>query len=122
MQDLQASPITLTAIIDGPIEPAERIQVFDELRKFCNSSTKLVIRADARLFFDPTTHRRPVATAECVVVIEDGTVVVAGAVATTMRQAVDELIVRLRRRLQDSTSREYGLEARTAAAPDHEHA
>jgi hypothetical protein len=26
MQDLQASPITLTAIIDGLIEPAERIR------------------------------------------------------------------------------------------------
>jgi ribosome-associated translation inhibitor RaiA len=96
--------------------------MFDELRTFCNSSTKPVIRADARLFSDPTTHRRPVATAECVVVIEDGTVVDASAVATTMRQAIDELIVRLRRRLRDGTSRGYGREARTTAARDHEHA
>jgi ribosome-associated translation inhibitor RaiA len=104
MQDLQASPITLTAIIDGPIEPAERIQMFDELRKFCNSSTKPVMRADARLFSDPTTLPRPVAIAECVVVIDDGTLVDASAVATTMRQAINEVVVRLRRRLRDSTS------------------
>lgn len=103
MQDLHASPITLTAIINGPIEPAERIYAFDELRKFGNSSTKPVKRADARLFSDPTTRPRPVATAECVVVVDDGTVLVTGAVATTMRQAIDEVIVRLRRRLRDST-------------------
>ena len=122
MQDPEASPIYLTAMIDGPIEPAERIQVFDELRKVCNGSTKPVIRAAARLFSDPTTRPRPVAIAECVLVVDDGTVVVAGAVATTMRQAIEVLTVLLRRRLRDSTSRETGLEVRTAAARDYEHA
>jgi ribosome-associated translation inhibitor RaiA len=112
MQDLQASPIVLTQIIDGPIEPAERIYAFDELRKFCNSSTKPVIRADARLFSEPKTHPRPIAIAECAVVVDGGTVVVAGAVGNTVRQAIDELIGRLRRRLRDSTSRGHGLEQR----------
>ena len=93
-------------MIDGPIEPAERIRVFDELRKLCNGSTRPIVRAAARLFSDPTTRPRPVAIADCVVVTDDDTVVVAGAVATTMRQAIDELTVRLGRRLRDTTSQE----------------
>ena len=88
-------------MIDGPVKPADRIQVFDELRKLCHHSTRPVTPAAARLFSDPTTRPRPVAIAECLVFIDDGTVVVAGAVATTMHQAIDELTVRLRRRLPD---------------------
>ncbi len=113
MHDRQASPTVLTEIIDGPVELTERIYAFDELRKLCNSSTEPVIRANARLCSDPTTRPRPVAIAECVVLIDDGTVVVAGAVATTTRQAIDELIMRLRRRLSDHTHQEHGLEALT---------
>jgi ribosome-associated translation inhibitor RaiA len=113
MPDLHASPTVLTEMIDGPVELNERIYAFDELRKLCNSSTEPVIRANARLCSEPAKYPNPVAVADCLVVIDDGTVVVAGAVATTMRQAIDELIMRLRRRLSDHTHREHGLEART---------
>jgi hypothetical protein len=110
MPDLHASPTVLTEIIDGPVDLTERIYAFDELRKLCNGSTEPVIRANARLCSEPAKYPKPVAIADCVVLIDDGTVVVAGAVATTMRQAVDELIMRLRRRLSDHTHQDHGLE------------
>jgi ribosome-associated translation inhibitor RaiA len=113
MRDLQASPTVFTEIIDGPVEPNERTYAFDELRKICNSSTEPVIRANARLCSEPTTYPKPVAIAECAAVINGGTVVVAGAVSNTMRRAIDELIMRLRRRLSDHTHRDHGIEAPT---------
>ncbi len=113
MPDLNASPTVFTEIIDGPVELNERIYALDELRKLCNSSMESVIRANARLCSKPAKYPKPVAVADCLVVIDDGTVVVAGAVATTMRRAIDELIMRLRRRLSDHTQREHGLEVRT---------
>jgi ribosome-associated translation inhibitor RaiA len=93
------------------VELNERIYAFDELRKLCNSSTEPVIRANVRLCAEPAKYPKPVAVADCLVIIDDGTVVVAGAVATTMRQAIDELIMRLRRRLSDHTHRTHRLEA-----------
>jgi ribosome-associated translation inhibitor RaiA len=113
MPDLNASPTVLTEIIDGPVELNERIYAFDELRKLCNSSTEPVMRANARLCSEPAKYPNPVAVADCLVAIDDGTVVVAGAVATTMRQAIDELIMRLRRHLSDHTHRKHRLEALT---------
>ena len=112
MHDLQASPIVLTEIIDGPVELTERIYAFDELRKLCNSSPEPVVRADARLFSEPTTYPGPAAIAECRAVVNGDTIVVVGAVGNTMRQAIDQLIGRLRQRLIDRTSREQ-CEART---------
>ena len=72
MQHHRGPSISLTAMIDGPVKPADRIQVFDELRKLCHHSTRPVTPAAARLFSDPTTRPRPVAIAECLVFIDDG--------------------------------------------------
>jgi TATA-box binding protein (TBP) (component of TFIID and TFIIIB) len=42
--------------------------------------------------------------AEYVMILESGKAVIAGAVATTMREAVDELMMRLQRRLRQIAS------------------
>ena len=111
MPNPQASPI-LTELIDGPVPIVDRIYAFDKLREVCHRSVLTVHQAQARLRCEPAHHATPVATAECAVVLDGGTIVVAGAVGTSMHQAVDEMIARLRRRLRERAAQKLALRSR----------
>jgi ribosome-associated translation inhibitor RaiA len=106
MRVVKASPI-VTAIIDGPVSALDRAYAFDELRKLSYRAARQVYRARIRLFWEQTTQQRPVAIADCVLFVEDGKVIVAGAVADTPREAVDELMARLRHRFPKTASRDH---------------
>jgi ribosome-associated translation inhibitor RaiA len=95
-------PPTVTAIIDGPVPGLDGFYAFDEVRKLSQRAASAVCGAQMRLGLQ--TYPRPVAIAECVVILESGTAVIAGAVASTMREAVDELMMRLHRRLRQMPS------------------
>jgi hypothetical protein len=66
------------------------------LRPFGTNRPRL---ARARLTARPRPTGTWPATAECTLVLEDGLIVSAGAIGTSVRDAVDELTTRLRRRL-----------------------
>jgi hypothetical protein len=106
MRVVRTSPI-LTAIIDGPVSALDRTYAFEELRKLSHRAATPVDRARARLFSEPTTHPKPVAVAECALVMEGGKIVVAGGVGSTVREAVDEMMVRLRRRVDEIAIRDH---------------
>jgi TMEM175 potassium channel family protein len=90
---------TMTEIIEGPITATDRVYAFDKIRALCPRALSPVRRARARLTARPhPTGSWPV-TAECTLVLEDGMIVSAGAIGSSVRDAVDELTTRLRRRL-----------------------
>jgi len=94
---------TTTEIIEGPITATDRVYAFDKIRQVYPRAPSVVRRARARLTAQPhPTGSRP-ATAECTLVLEDGLIVSAGAVGGSVRDAVDELTTRLRRRLAAPT-------------------
>jgi hypothetical protein len=89
----------MTEIIDGPITAADRVYAFDKIRAVCRRAPRAVRRARARLTVQPQTSGSWPATAECTLVLEDGLIVCAGVVGTSMRDAVDDLVARLHRRM-----------------------
>jgi hypothetical protein len=96
------APSTVTAIIDGPVPGLDRVYAFDAIRTLSDRATTEVCGAQMRLSL--RNQPSPVAMAEYVMILESGKAVIAGAVATTMREAVDELMMRLQRRLRQIAS------------------
>jgi ribosome-associated translation inhibitor RaiA len=90
---------TMTEIIEGPITATDRVYAFDEIRQVYPRAPSAVRRARARLTARPHPTGSCCATAECTLVLEDGLIVSAGAIGSNVRDAVDELTTRLRRRL-----------------------
>jgi hypothetical protein len=89
----------LSEIIDGPVAPLDRVHAFDVLRAICRRAPRSVCSARARLTSIPEGGATPLAIAEAVLVLDGGLIVCAGSEGTTMREAVDDLAARLRRRL-----------------------
>ena len=97
----------VSATVDGPVPALDWSYAVDELRRYADGAATPVCRAHVRLFWEPEIHARPVAIADCVLVLESGgTVVVAGAVGATMHATIDDLIECLRCRLGDIARRE----------------
>jgi hypothetical protein len=90
---------TMTEIIEGPITATDRVYAFDKIRELYPTAPSAVRRARTRLTTRPHPTASWPATAECTLVLEDGRLVSAGAIGTSVRDAVDELTRRLRRRL-----------------------
>jgi hypothetical protein len=90
---------TTTEIIEGPITATDRVYAFDKIRELYPRAPSAVRRARARLTARPHPTASSPATAECTLVLEDGLIVSAGAIGSSVRDAVDELTTRLRRRL-----------------------
>ena len=95
----------LSEIIDGPVAPTDRVHAFDALRAICRRAPRAVQSARARLTSVPEGGPTPLAIAEATLVLDGGLIVCAGSVATTMREAVDDLAARLRRRLGNIAGR-----------------
>jgi hypothetical protein len=89
----------MTEIIEGPIAATDRVYAFDKIRGLYPRALSPVRRARARLTSRPPPTASWPATAECTLVLENGLIVSAGAIGTSVRDAVDELATRLRRRL-----------------------
>jgi hypothetical protein len=89
----------VTEIIEGPITAADRVYAFDKIRGICRGAPHAVRRARARLTAQPHPTGSWPATAECTLLLEDGLIVCAGVVGWSVRDAVDALTTRLRRRI-----------------------
>jgi hypothetical protein len=106
-----SNPRTLDAepqvgiVIEGAIGPVERVYALDHLRDLCGCAPEPVRRARGHLIAYAATSPRPIAIAHCVLELEGGTLLVAGAVADTINEAVDELVVRLRSRCDQRHAR-----------------
>jgi hypothetical protein len=92
---------TLTGILEGPIAAVDRVYAFDKIRSVCRRAPRAVRRAQARLTVQPRSKGSWPATAECTLLLEDGLIVCAGVVGNGVRDAVDTLAARLRRRVGD---------------------
>jgi len=100
MRTSQASlEATVTEIIEGPITATDLVYAFDKIRQVYPSAPSAVRRARARLTAQPHPNGSWPATAECTLVLDDGLIVSAGAIGSSVRDAVDEITTRLRRRL-----------------------
>lgn len=93
------SEFTMTEIIDGPIASVDRVYAFDRIRDICRDAPR-VGRARARLTAQPHPAGELPATAECWLLLDGGLIVCAGVAASSVRDAVDGLMARLRRRLR----------------------
>jgi ribosome-associated translation inhibitor RaiA len=90
----------VTATFSGPVSALDWTYALDELRRVSDDAAPAGYCAHVHLASEPVSHPRPVAIAECAVVLDGSSkVIVAGAVASTMQAAVDELTPRLRRRI-----------------------
>jgi hypothetical protein len=94
-----SSNATMTEIMDGPITATDRVYAFDKIRQVYPRAPSPVRRARARFTAHPHPTGSWFATAECTLVLEDGLIVSAGAIGSSVRDAVDELMTRMRRRL-----------------------
>jgi hypothetical protein len=97
---MPADRVMLTEIIDGPVAALERVYAFDRIRDLCRSTPRAVHRARTRLTAQPHPAGDRPAIAEGTLLLDGGLIVCAGVAAATMREAVDQLMARLRHRLR----------------------
>jgi hypothetical protein len=106
MNDLLSSPIRVE-VAGGCVPPAERAYAHDVISALCREAR----RARGRVVLSaPTNPSGPtVASADAILVLDEYRLLCAGAVATTMRDAVEELEARLQRQVIDLGEREHAL-------------
>ena len=110
------SQVTMTEIIDGSIASVDRVYAFERIRAVCREAPRAVERARARLTAQPHPTGDSPATAECWLLLDGGLIVCAGMAASSVRDAVDGLMARLRRRLRivDAERRSPRIDAEVA--------
>jgi hypothetical protein len=91
-------------VLQGRVTTRERIYAFDHLGQFRRTGSVCVCRVRGRLLVQATTPGS-VAIAEAILELQGGSLLIAGAVADTVDDAVDQLVVRLRRRIDDRVAR-----------------
>jgi ribosome-associated translation inhibitor RaiA len=96
---MPADAMVLSEIIDGPVAAMDRVYAFDRIRELCRTAARAVNRARTRLTVPPHPIGDRPAAAEATLVLDGGVLVCAGATAATMRDAIDLLMARLRKRL-----------------------
>ena len=99
MSDTELRP-TVTEIIEGPVASVDRVYAFDRLRDMCRAAPRAVRRVRTRLTAPPQSTPGGQAAAEGTLLLDGELIVCAGVTATTMREAIDLLMVRLGFRLR----------------------
>jgi len=99
MNDAELRP-TVTEIIEGPVAPVDRVYAFDRLRDMCRAAPRAVRRVRTRLTAPPQPTPDRQAAAEGTLLLDGDLIVCAGVTATTLREAIDLLMVRLGYRLR----------------------
>src|SRR5690349_10175901 len=99
MKDTELRP-TVTEIIEGPVASVDRVYAFDRLRDMCRAAPRAVRRVRTRLTAPPQPGQDRQAAAEGTLLLDGDLIVCAGVTATTTREAIDLLMVRLRYRLR----------------------
>ena len=99
MNDTELRP-TVTEIIEGPVASVDRVYAFDRLRDMCRAAPRSVRRVRTRLTAPPESASGRQAAAEGTLLLDGDLIVCAGVTATTMREAIDLLMVRLAFRLR----------------------
>ena len=107
MNDSKALP-TVTEIIDGPVASIDRVYAVDLLRDVCRAAPRAVRRVRTRLTAPPQPSQDRQAAAEGTLLLDGDLIVCAGVTASTMREAIDLLMVRLRYRLRRLAETKHG--------------
>jgi len=107
MNDLLSSPVRVE-VADGCVTSAMRVYAHEVIGALCRQARQ----ARGRVVLSaPTEPGGPaVATADAILVLDEYRLLCAGAVAATMREAVDELEARLQRQVIDLGEREHALQ------------
>ena len=110
-------PVTIDVqVIGGPVAPMDEAYAWEQVDYLCRNSRRAMHCARLHLCGGVDDTGRSTAAVDGVVVLDDDRVICAGAVSTTMREAIDQLASRLRRRLLSSRDRERSLQPRSRAA------
>jgi len=99
MNDSNVRP-TVNEIIDGPVASIDRVYAVDRVRDLCRAAPRAVRRVRTRLTSPPRSTPEWQAAAEGTLLLDGDLIVCAGVTATTMREAIDLLMVRLGYRLR----------------------
>ena len=99
MTDSKVLP-TVTEIIDGPVASIDRVYAVDRVSDMCRAAPRAVRRVRTRLTAPPESTPGWQAAAEGTLLLDGDLIVCAGVTATTMREAIDLLMVRLGYRLR----------------------
>ena len=99
MNDSNVRP-TVNEIIDGPVASIDRVYAVDRVRDLCRAAPRAVRRVRTRLTSPPGSTPEWQAAAEGTLLLDGDRIVCAGVTATTMREAIDLLMVRLGYRLR----------------------
>ena len=107
MNDLLSSPVRVE-VAGGYVPSATRAYAHEVIGALCRHARR---RAADVVLSAPTDPGVPtVATADTILVLDEYRLLCAGAVATTIREAVDELEARLQRQVIDLGEREHALQ------------
>ena len=89
----------LTQMIEGPVPSADRLYALDRVRDLCRTAPRAIRRARTRLTAPPDATDDWPATAEGSLMIDGGLILSAVVTGTTVHEAIDVLMARLRHRL-----------------------
>jgi ribosome-associated translation inhibitor RaiA len=99
----------------GHVIPADLEYAWDRVRALCGYSPRAVQHLRMHLCTDIDGDGRSSAVADAILVVDGDVVICAGAVATTMLEAIDQLSSRLRRRIMALRGRDEGSSSRSHA-------
>jgi hypothetical protein len=97
---VSAEPAAVSVeVVGGTVAAGNAEFAVEKVRHLCRLAPRAVHRGGVHLCADVDDHGRSAATADAILVLDADLVICAGAVATTVREAVDELSARLRQRI-----------------------
>jgi ribosome-associated translation inhibitor RaiA len=106
---------TSVELVGGYVTPEDLEYAWDRVRCLSASAPRAVRQCRAHLCTDIDSDGRSRAIADAILVVDGDLVICAGAVATTMLEAIDQLSSRLRRRLMALRERDAGPSSRPRA-------
>jgi hypothetical protein len=86
-------------VVGGPVPPTDQAYAWEELGDLWGESPRPMQHGRAHLCAGIDVNGRSIAAVDAFLVLDPDLVICGGAVAPTMREAIDELSLRLRRRL-----------------------
>lgn len=103
-------------VIGGPVAPMDEAYAREQVAYLTRHSARAVQCGRVRLCACVDDGGRSVAAVDGLVVLDDADVICAGAVSTSMSEAIDQLLARLRRRLMGDVERVWSPSPRSRAA------
>jgi hypothetical protein len=102
-------------VIGGAVAPVDQAYAREQVGYLSRHSSRAVQCGRVHLCASVDDAGRSIAAVDALVVFDDAVVICAGAVSATVREAIDQLSSRLRRRLPGEREREWSWQPRSYA-------